>query len=47
VDLVPNPLLLRKSGGAGNETRDLWVCSHEPLHYTTEAVSMKYNLETC
>jgi hypothetical protein len=36
VDPVPDPLL-RKSGGAGNRTRDLWICSHEhsPL---TEAV---------
>jgi hypothetical protein len=27
VDSVPNPLLLRKSGSAGNRTRNLWVCS--------------------
>jgi hypothetical protein len=26
VDSVPNPLLLRKSGSAGNQTRDLWIC---------------------
>jgi hypothetical protein len=26
---VPDPLLLRKSGGAGNRTRDLWICSKE------------------
>jgi hypothetical protein len=26
---VPHPLLLRKSGGAGNRTKDLWVCSQE------------------
>jgi hypothetical protein len=26
---VPDPLLLRKSGGAENRTRDLWVCSQE------------------
>jgi hypothetical protein len=25
VDPVPDPLLLRKSGSAGNRTRDLWV----------------------
>jgi hypothetical protein len=29
VDPVPDPLLLRKSGSAGNLTRDLWVCSQE------------------
>jgi hypothetical protein len=28
VDPVPDPLLLRKSGSAGNQTRDLWVCSY-------------------
>jgi hypothetical protein len=28
VDPVPDPLLLRKSGMAGNRTRDLWICSH-------------------
>jgi hypothetical protein len=25
VDPVPDPLLLRKSGSAGNQTRDLWI----------------------
>jgi hypothetical protein len=29
VDPVPDPLLLRKSGSAGNRTRDLWICSQE------------------
>jgi hypothetical protein len=29
VDPVPDPLLLRKSGRAGNRTRDLWNCSQE------------------
>jgi hypothetical protein len=29
VDPVSEPLLLRKSGIAGNRTRDLWVCSRE------------------
>jgi hypothetical protein len=35
VDLVPDPLLLRKSGSAGNRTRDLWDCSQKlwPLYY--------------
>jgi hypothetical protein len=26
---VPDPLLLRKSGRAGNRTRDLWICSQK------------------
>jgi hypothetical protein len=29
VDPVPDPLLLRKSGSAGNRTRELWICSQE------------------
>jgi hypothetical protein len=29
VDPVPDPLLLRKSGSAGNLSRDLWICSQE------------------
>jgi hypothetical protein len=29
VDPVPDPLLLRKSGSAGNRTRDHWICSQE------------------
>jgi hypothetical protein len=29
VDPVPDPLLLRKSGSAGNRTRDLWIYSQE------------------
>jgi hypothetical protein len=35
VDPVPDPLLLRKSGSAGNRTRDLW---------TTEAVNMVWRI---
>jgi hypothetical protein len=36
VDPVPDPLLLRKSGSAGNRTRVLWICSQElwPLDHT-------------
>jgi hypothetical protein len=35
VDLVPDPLLLRKTGSAGNRTRDLWASSQElwQLHH--------------
>jgi hypothetical protein len=29
VDPVPDPLLLRKSGSAGNRTRDPQICSQE------------------
>jgi hypothetical protein len=29
VDPVPDALLLRKSGSAGNRTRDHWICSQE------------------
>jgi hypothetical protein len=29
VDPVPDPLLLRKSGRAGNPTGDLWICSQK------------------
>jgi hypothetical protein len=29
VDPVPDPLLLRRSGSAGNLTRDFWICSQE------------------
>jgi hypothetical protein len=31
VDPVSYPLLLRKSGSAGNRTRDLWICGQELL----------------
>jgi hypothetical protein len=27
VDHVPDPLLLRKYGSAGNRTRSLWICT--------------------
>jgi hypothetical protein len=26
---VPDPLLLRISGSAGNQTQDLWICSQK------------------
>jgi hypothetical protein len=31
MDPVPDPLLLRKCGRAGNRTRDLWVCNQKLL----------------
>jgi hypothetical protein len=41
VDPVPDALQLRKSGGAGNRTRDLWVSSQElwPLESDIRYVS--------
>jgi hypothetical protein len=29
VDRIPDSLLLRKCGSAGNRNRDLWICSQE------------------
>jgi hypothetical protein len=39
VDPVPDPLLLRISGSAGNRTWDLWMCSQElwPLDHRDSA----------
>jgi hypothetical protein len=31
VGPVPDPLLLRKSGSAGNQTRDLWTASFNKI----------------
>jgi hypothetical protein len=36
VDLVPDPLLLRKSGSSGNRNPDLWICSQNCDHEMTE-----------
>jgi hypothetical protein len=45
VDPVPDPLPLRKSGGAGDRTRDLCDCSqtrrppdHRDLRYLTKFI---------
>jgi hypothetical protein len=38
VDPVPDPLLLRKSGNAGNRTRTSGSVAKNSDHYTTEAV---------
>jgi hypothetical protein len=45
VDPVPNPLLLRKSGSAGNGTKALWICSQElwPRYSDAEIVSFEYS----
>jgi hypothetical protein len=29
VNPVPDPLFIRKSGSAGNQTRNLWICSQQ------------------
>jgi hypothetical protein len=39
VDPVPDLLLLRKSGSAGNRTRASGSVARSSDHYTTEAVS--------
>jgi hypothetical protein len=45
VDPVPDPLLLTKSGSAGNWTRNLWICSREfwPLHHRGGTLYLRYN----
>jgi len=35
VDPVPDPLLLRKSGSAGDRTRDLCICSSNKLYFVS------------
>jgi hypothetical protein len=44
VDTVPDPLLLRKSGSAGNRTRTSGSVARNSDHYITEAVN---NNEYC
>jgi hypothetical protein len=34
VDLVSDPLLLRKTDSFGNQSRDLWICSHAGYQIT-------------
>jgi hypothetical protein len=42
VDPVPDPLLLRKSGSAGNRTQDLWICSQRlwPLNHKRNLIPL-------
>ena len=53
MDPVPNPLLLRKSGRAGNQTRDLCTCSQKlwPLDHRggrwIHKATKKHTLRTC
>jgi hypothetical protein len=53
VDPVPDPLLLRKCGRAGNRTRDLWICSQKlwPLDHRGSqrivTISFYYTLMIC
>jgi hypothetical protein len=46
VDPVPDPLLLRKSGSAGNQTRELWICSQEvgPLDHRGSRIVSRASL---
>jgi hypothetical protein len=41
VDPVPDPLLLRKSGSAGNRTWTSGSVARNSDHYTTEAVTSR------
>jgi hypothetical protein len=47
MDPVPDPLL-RKSGSAGNRTRDLWICSQEirPLDYGGGLIILNKKVKT-
>jgi hypothetical protein len=44
VDPVPDSLLLRKSGRAGNQTRDLWICNQKlwPLDHISPLIYFKF-----
>jgi hypothetical protein len=44
VDPVPDPLLLRKSGSAGNRTRTSGSVARNSDHLSTEAVKTQYVL---
>jgi hypothetical protein len=46
VDHVSDPLVLRKSGSAGNRSRNLWICSQElwPLDHTVEVIHTQIRL---
>jgi len=43
VDPVPDPLLLRKSGSAGNRTRDLCICTQKLWRNTLSYIDCIYN----
>jgi hypothetical protein len=45
VDPVPDPLLCRKFGSAGNRTREHWVSNQEQDEYNTY-VGVYYQLKT-
>jgi hypothetical protein len=47
VDPVRDPLLLRKSGSAGNRTRDLWICSQELWPHTKTRILLKFMNAGC
>jgi hypothetical protein len=43
VDPVPDPLIFRRSGSAGNRTRDLWICLNF-LKTTEDILALNYFL---
>jgi hypothetical protein len=43
VGPVPDPLLLRKSGSAGNRTQDIWICS-QGIVVTIETIISDQNI---
>jgi hypothetical protein len=45
VDPVPDPLLLRKSGSAGNRTRTSGSAARNSDHYTPEVVHVGYEAD--
>jgi hypothetical protein len=45
VDPVSDPLLLRKSGSAGNRTWASGSVARNSDHWTTEAAGLKVNLQ--
>jgi hypothetical protein len=42
VDHIPDPLLLRKSGSAGNRTQTSGSVARNSNHWTTEAVIISF-----
>jgi hypothetical protein len=44
VDPVPDPLLIRKSGSAGNRTRTFGSVARNCNHYTTDGVTLIINI---
>jgi hypothetical protein len=47
VDHVPDPLLLRKSGSAGNRIRTSGSVARNSDHWTTEVVNLNIIITNC